>query len=84
MATNILQLRKERRQKAKEQSKLEALDIYEERKEEIQRLLKQISTGLEQHDKNAGISGGHHWGHVGDLGYIVSLLIEVNSRLPRK
>lgn len=83
MATT-LEIRKARRRKELELTKGEALAKYDERKAEIQKLLKQIAAGLEQHDKNASISGGHHWGHVGDLGHIVGVLAEVNARLPRK
>lgn len=67
-----------------EANKLDSLKAYEERQAEIKKLLKKIGVGLERHDKNASIAGGHHWGHVGDLSHIVSVLTEVHARLPKQ
>ena len=54
----------------------ESLKKYEEKRAEIKKLLKQIEAGLEKYDHKASASGGHHWGYVGDLEYIASILRE--------
>jgi hypothetical protein len=61
--------------------KQQALLKYEDQKGEIKRLLQQIKTGLEEHDRNASLEGGHHWGHVGDLNRIESELRDIRDRL---
>jgi hypothetical protein len=63
------------------QAKETALKQYEQKQAEIKKLLKQIEVGLEKHDRKAGIRGGHHWGHVGDLTDIASTLVDLKDRL---
>lgn len=58
-----------------------ALEAYEEKQAEIEKLLKQIQSGLLKHDRKAGGPGGHHWGHVGDLTDIAATLAELRDRL---
>lgn len=58
-----------------------ALEAYEARQAEIQRLLKQIEDGLEKHDRRASCIAGHHWGHVGDLISIADTLQDLSDRL---
>lgn len=58
-----------------------ALAEYEKRQAEIQKTLKQIAAGLEKHDRNASVTGGHHWGHVGDLVDILKTLEDIKDRL---
>lgn len=66
-------------QTVKFQSEIQA---YEEVKDEISRLLKQIHAGLDVHDKRASSRvGGHTWGHVGDLNAIAHELKEIKDRL---
>lgn len=60
----------------------DALEAYETKQAEIEKLLKQIHAGLLQHDRNASsAAGGHHWGHVGDLNQIVNELSDIRARL---
>jgi len=84
MQTSILEIKKANAKKRLKASKADSLGVYEERQKDIKKLLKRIEIGLQFHDRNASISGGHHWGHVGDLGHIISVLTEVNGRLPQK
>ena len=58
-----------------------ALNEYEKKQEEIQKILKQIAAGLEKHDRAASGLGGHNWGHVGDLTDIVTTLQDIKDRL---
>lgn len=59
-----------------------ALEKYEETQDAIRRLLKQIESGLTDHDRRAsGKIGGHTWGHVGDLNAIEAQLREIKDRL---
>lgn len=81
MRRSILEIKKSRRQKEIKLSKVEALNEYEAKQKEIKKLLKQIEVGLEKHDREASGSGGHHWGHVGDLASIASTLIDLKDRL---
>ena len=63
----------------------DALQEYENKQAEIEKLLKQIQTGLLEHDHNAsGKPGGHHWGHVGDLNRIATELQDIRDRLTGK
>ena len=59
------------------------LKEYEARRASIKKLLKQIEAGLEKHDRNASVHGGHHWGHVGDLTSIADTLADLKARLPK-
>lgn len=61
-----------------------ALEAYEAKQEEIEKLLKQIAAGLQAHDRNASGPGGHHWGHVGDLNQIAAELQDISDRLHGK
>lgn len=56
-----------------------ALDVYETKQAEIEKLLKQIKAGLLAHDR--GCTPRHHWGHVGDLNQIVNELSDIRDRL---
>lgn len=67
--------------KSIKQRKAEALVESEALQTQIQDLLKQIKTGLENHDRQASIDGGHHWGHVGDLTDIAHTLNDIKDRL---
>jgi hypothetical protein len=59
-----------------------ALEEYETKQDEIEKLLLQIKAGLQAHDRNAsGKPGGHHWGHVGDLNSIAETLTDIRDRL---
>jgi hypothetical protein len=58
-----------------------ALEAYEEKQAEIEKLLRQIKEGLLQHDR--GCTPNHHWGHVGDLTSIAETLTELRDRLHR-
>ena len=62
-------------------TEMNVLDQYELRQDEIMKLLAQIKTGLELHDRNASGKGGHHWGHVGDLNSIAAELRDIRDRL---
>jgi hypothetical protein len=57
------------------------LKEYEAKQAEIKKLLKQIEAGLEKHDRNGSTSGGHHWGHVGNLTSIADTLRDLKDRL---
>jgi molecular chaperone GrpE (heat shock protein) len=59
-----------------------ALEAYEEKQAEIEKLLKQIKAGLLKHDR--GCNPRHHWGHVGDLNEIESELRNIRNRLLRE
>jgi len=64
------------------QAQQDALKEYEKKQAQIRKLLKQIEAGLEKHDRKASsCRGGHHWGHAGDLEYVVDRLTEVNDFL---
>lgn len=56
-----------------------ALEAYEEKQAEIEKLLKQIKAGLLKHDR--GCNPRHHWGHVGDLNRIANELTDIRDRL---
>lgn len=56
-----------------------ALEAYETKQAEIEKLLKQIRAGLLAHDREC--TPRHNWGHVGDLNSIVSDLTDVRDRL---
>lgn len=57
----------------------DALETYEAKQAEIEKLLKQIRAGLLQHDR--GCTPRHNWGHVGDLNNIVNELSDIRDRL---
>lgn len=57
----------------------QALDAYEEKQAEIEKLLKQIKEGLLVHDR--GCTPRHNWGHVGDLASIAATLTDLRDRL---
>jgi hypothetical protein len=61
--------------------KASSLKEYEAEQVRIKKLLKQIEVGLEKHDRKASGQGGHHWGHVGDLGHVASDLEELRDFL---
>ena len=48
---------------------------YTMRKERIEKLLKEIQTKLQEHEKNA--TGVNFWGSVGDLGKVEEELKEI-------
>lgn len=56
-----------------------ALEAYEEKQVEIEKLLRQIKDGLLAHDR-AQVNG-HNWGHVGELADIKKTLADINDRL---
>ena len=56
-----------------------ALEAYEEKQAEIEKLLRQIKEGLLTHDR--GCTPRHNWGHVGDLNTIVETLTDIKDRL---
>lgn len=56
-----------------------ALEAYEEKQAEIEKLLKQIKEGLLTHDRNS--IPRHNWGHVGDLTSIAETLTDIRDRL---
>ena len=58
---------------------VDALETYEAKQAEIEKLLKQKRAGLLAHDR--GCTTRHHWGHVGDLNNIVSELSDIRDRL---
>ena len=58
-----------------------ALEAYEEKQAEIEKLIRQIKNGLLQHDR--GCNPHHHWGHVGDLTSIAEQLQDIKDRLHR-
>lgn len=62
-------------------NKQTALEAYEEKQAEIKKLLAQITVGLEKHDRKASTTGGHYWGHVGDLNDIAATLADLKDRL---
>ena len=62
-------------------NKQTALEAYEEKQAEIKKLLAQITVGLEQHDRKASTTGGHSWGHVGDITDIAATLTDLKDRL---
>jgi hypothetical protein len=64
-----------------EQSKMEALEQYEDKQAKIEKLLKEIKAGLLTHDRDASSQGGHNWGHVGDLESILATLTDIKDRL---
>ncbi len=59
-----------------------ALEAYEEKQTEIEKLLRQIEAGLLMHDRNC--APRHHWGHVGDLTSIAETLTDIRDRLHGK
>jgi hypothetical protein len=56
----------------------EAQTEYERQQKEIRKLLKKLEAGLEKHDSKVG-QAGHHWGHVGDLGFVIEKLTRVSD-----
>lgn len=56
-----------------------ALEAYEEKQAEIEKLLLQIKAGLLAHDRDC--TPRHHWGHVGDLSRIANELSDIRDRL---
>lgn len=58
-----------------------ALKEYEDKQAKIQKTLKQIAAGLEKHDRNASVTGGHNWAQVGDLADILKTLEDIKDRL---
>jgi hypothetical protein len=82
MKKSILEIKKIRRVKDMAESSRLALVEYEAKQAAIRKLLKQIEVGLDKHDHKASSKpGGHHWGHVGDLGRIIEALIDLKDRL---
>lgn len=61
--------------------KVTALEQYEAKQAEITKLLKQITVGMQKHDRAASADGGHNWAHVGDLTSIIEALIDIRDRL---
>ena len=62
-------------------NKQTALEAYEEKQAEIKKRLAQITVGLEKLDRKASTTGGHHWGHVGDLTDIAAKLADIKDSL---
>jgi hypothetical protein len=58
-----------------------ALEAYETRTAAIKKVLAQIETGLEMHDKDQSLKHGHTWGSVGDLDDIYETLRDLRDRL---
>ena len=58
-----------------------SLEKYEENQDKIKKLQSKINAGLEKHDRKASMSGGHDWGFVGDLEYVISQLQEASDFL---
>ena len=58
-----------------------ALEAYENKQAEIEKLLKQIQAGLQAHDRKSSGIDGHNWGHVGDLTDIAATLADLRDRL---
>ena len=81
---NILEIKKKNAKKRNLASREGSLEKYEEKQAEIEKLLKQITVGLQAHDRAASGSGRHHWGHVGDLTHIAGQLREINDMLHHK
>lgn len=81
MKQSIIQIRKARRQKEMAHSRDGALEEYECKQAEIKKILRQISDGLQKHDRNASNQGGHNWTHVGDLVSISETLTDIRDRL---
>jgi len=52
---------------------------YTARKEQAEKLLKEIGQALKAHNDAPG--GNVHWGYVGDLGYLVEKLEECKTAL---
>jgi len=78
---SILEIRKQNAKKRNLASRESSLKKYEEKQVEIEKLLKQITVGLQAHDRQASGQGGHHWGHVGDLNRIAVELQDIRDRL---
>lgn len=70
--------------KTKNQEKLTSLESYENKQDEIRKLLKQIEANLINHDRKASSQGGHTWSHVGDLNHIISELNDIKEFLESK
>lgn len=81
MKLSVIEIKKMRRRKDLAQSRQNALDEYECKQAEIEKLLKQIAVGLQKHDRDASGEGGHNWGHVGDLASIAAELTDIRDRL---
>lgn len=82
MKKSVLEIKKARRVKDMAESSRLALVEYEAKQAAIRKLLRQIEVGLEQHDHRASSkAGGHHWGHVGDLGHVIAVLIDLKDQL---
>jgi uncharacterized protein (DUF3084 family) len=77
----ILETRKANAKKRNIASRESSLQKYEEKQAEIEKLLKQITVGLQAHDRRASGQDGHHWGHVGDLNKIAGDLRDISDRL---
>jgi hypothetical protein len=58
-----------------------ALKEYEQKQAEIAKLLKQITAGMQKHDRDASCQGGHNWCHVGDLASIAETLTGIRDQL---
>jgi len=59
-----------------------SLEAYEAKQDEIKKLPKQIDAALLDHDRQGSREpGGHHWGYVGDLGYVLENLRYIHNFL---
>lgn len=59
-----------------------SLEAYKDSQANIKKLLGQINTGLEKHNREASKSfPSHNWAHVGDLQHVEELLKEVKTFL---
>lgn len=68
--------------KTAEERKQEALETYEDTKENILNLLKTIEASIETHDKNCSkYPAGHNWAAVGSLVYVEEQLQIVDDFL---
>ena len=62
------------------QSKSESREQYERRQAEIKQLLKEITAGIQLHNREAH-EKGCHWGYVGDLASIAVTLTDIRDQL---
>ena len=59
----------------------DASKAYKAKQAEIEKLMQQITAGLDEHKRDAYNQGNLHWGHVGDLASIAETLTDLRDRL---